>query len=395
MAYEMLAGKRPFEDESKVKLLGMHITAPVPPLPSDAQVPQEFEMLVKKLLAKDAGDRVQDAREVIEALDALNLTGPGSSGLLPASPSAPVIRTDTSGPIAAMPSRPSLSGTSGSHPTVLALEAQAKSLAGDVTRILPPKVLMAVGAVLALVTLTALVLLVAHGGSSSSTVASASASAPAVPEPPAHFDKDLKKAQADLGAANYDAVVAEAHALALEAPGRGEPLRLLFKAHAGKGDTKAALADAAQWLAVDPAAQGDGQLQEILRSAVASREDEAAAFALLESGRMGSAGADLLYDLAYGGSAGPQAQSHAKRSLAHADVMKYASVELQLAEGLRSAKECEAKKKLLDAVASQGDARSLAVLESLAPTNGCGFLGTRDCWSCMHKDGSLAARRPS
>ena len=34
--------------------------------------------------------------------------------------------------------------------------------------------------------------------------------------------------------------------------------------------------------------------------------------------------------------------------------------------------------------------RALATLKAYAPTRGCGFLGTRDCWPCVHKDGSLA-----
>ncbi|MDB4943374.1 MAG: Serine/threonine protein kinase PrkC, regulator of stationary phase, partial [Labilithrix sp.] len=55
MAYEMLCGVRPFEHESKVALMGMHVTAPVPPMAESAPaiaVPEEVEALVMSLLSK-------------------------------------------------------------------------------------------------------------------------------------------------------------------------------------------------------------------------------------------------------------------------------------------------------------------------------------------------------
>ena len=36
-----------------------------------------------------------------------------------------------------------------------------------------------------------------------------------------------------------------------------------------------------------------------------------------------------------------------------------------------------------------GDARAAAVLSPLTATRGCGFLGSRDCWSCLHRDSAL------
>ncbi len=164
----------------------------------------------------------------------------------------------------------------------------------------------------------------------------------------------------------------------------------MFQAHVAKADTKSALADAGQWLALDPAAAADVQLRDAVRTAATSRgEDEASAFALLESGKMGAQGADLLYDLAYGSGTPTQTASRAKRSLGHAEVAKHASPALQVSLDLRGAKDCDAKKELLVRASSQGDARTLAILESYAAKNGCGFLGLRDCYACMHKDDVL------
>ena len=395
MAYEMLAGKRPFDDDSKVKLLGMHITAPVPPLPADAQVPPELYALVMKLLAKDCNERVQEAREVIDVLDAA-FAWSGASGA-----DGGLGSSAMSGPHAVAPpatSRPSLPGADGRKhkgvaPTVIALEAQAKTIASDVTRILPPKVLFATIGVIALATFITIVTLVVKGGTSDSTPAGSSSttSSAAAEKKPSHFDRDLRKAEAELGAGHWDAAIAQARTLLAEAPNRPEPMRLIFQAEAGKGDTRAALADATPWLAVDPAAQNDAQLREVVRSALGTREEEGPAFALLESGKMGSSGADMLYDLAYTAGQPPPVQTHARHALSHPDVMKHASRELQIAIDLRNATGCEAKKQLLDTAAAEGDARTLAIFDSYASTGGCGFLGTRDCWACMHKDGSLTS----
>ena len=67
--YELLTGHRPFEAESKVALLGMQVTAPVPAMITkcqDCNVPLEVEVLVGRLLAKEASERIGDAKDVIE-----------------------------------------------------------------------------------------------------------------------------------------------------------------------------------------------------------------------------------------------------------------------------------------------------------------------------------------
>ena len=46
---------------------------------------------------------------------------------------------------------------------------------------------------------------------------------------------------------------------------------------------------------------------------------------------------------------------------------------------------------LLPRVAAEGDRRSLTQLKRLTKTDGCGFLGLRDCWPCLHKGKALRA----
>ncbi|MBI2898285.1 MAG: protein kinase [Deltaproteobacteria bacterium] len=77
--YEMLCGRRPFESDSPVGLLGMHVTARPPPpseVASGAQIPTALEALVLRLLAKLPEQRCQSAGEALDALDAIDLHVP-------------------------------------------------------------------------------------------------------------------------------------------------------------------------------------------------------------------------------------------------------------------------------------------------------------------------------
>ncbi len=72
MTFEMIAGARPYEHESKVTLLGMHVTAPIPKMADRApaaNVPPEVDAIVTKLLAKEATARFAESKDLVEALD--------------------------------------------------------------------------------------------------------------------------------------------------------------------------------------------------------------------------------------------------------------------------------------------------------------------------------------
>jgi Protein kinase domain len=71
--YEMLAGRPPFEGTSQ-EIARANVTMPPPPIAQrnpHAQVSAELEGLVRRLMAKRAGDRLQSADEVIAALGGL------------------------------------------------------------------------------------------------------------------------------------------------------------------------------------------------------------------------------------------------------------------------------------------------------------------------------------
>ena len=64
--YEMLMNQRPYRGNSIVELITQHVHAPVPRLP---QALEEYQVLLDSMMAKDPADRLQDADEVLAAVD--------------------------------------------------------------------------------------------------------------------------------------------------------------------------------------------------------------------------------------------------------------------------------------------------------------------------------------
>ncbi|MBP7567494.1 MAG: protein kinase [Burkholderiaceae bacterium] len=70
--YELLAGERPFQSESFVELLGMHMRRQAPPLTGEAAV---LQPVVARLMAKKPADRFESMDAVLAALGALEVPG--------------------------------------------------------------------------------------------------------------------------------------------------------------------------------------------------------------------------------------------------------------------------------------------------------------------------------
>ena len=77
IAYEALAGRRPFTGTTQVDIAFAHVNEPVPPLPSS--VPAEVNAVVMELLAKKPADRPPSAREVARRLDRIVVNLPADS----------------------------------------------------------------------------------------------------------------------------------------------------------------------------------------------------------------------------------------------------------------------------------------------------------------------------
>ena len=69
VAYECLAGHRPFERDSAVAVAIAHVQDPPPPLPPD--IPPPVAALVMRMLAKDPADRFPDGASLAAGLSAV------------------------------------------------------------------------------------------------------------------------------------------------------------------------------------------------------------------------------------------------------------------------------------------------------------------------------------
>lgn len=401
MLFEMLTGVRPYDHDSKVTLLGMHVTAPIPRLGDKvpgAEFPAEIEAIVTTLLAKEAGSRFADAKTLIESLDAAaaQLTARGLIADLPSPAST------AQGPRSPQASSGQLRSALALGPTSLAQLSGVRVLSPVVRYvkplldaappwITPRRALFAAWGLGAL--LVFLVVAVARGSKPSrpaggTLAGSVYAPPPSPPDP--KVDELVVAAQANLERGDYATAIDALSNLEKKNPDRSDIHMLLERAYTGVRNGKDAMREAGLWLSTDSNASADPKLEEEIRNAALVRESQDDAFGLLES-KMGTRGVDILYDIAYGvsGRQYPQAASRARHSLDSNEVRANASPALQILLDFRDARTCEAKHALLDRAHDQGDARLAAMLQQYEATHGCGFLGALDCYSCMHKDRQL------
>lgn len=79
--YRVLTGQHPFSTDDQIATLGHQLLSPPPPLSwLDEGVPIDLEALVLRMLRKRPEARPQSAREVLDALDAMDAVGERSDG---------------------------------------------------------------------------------------------------------------------------------------------------------------------------------------------------------------------------------------------------------------------------------------------------------------------------
>ncbi|MDP9000884.1 MAG: serine/threonine protein kinase [Myxococcota bacterium] len=409
MAFEMITGARPYNHESKVTLLGMHVAAPIPHMTErapDASVPEEVDAIVTRLLAKDATARFADARELIDALDmaAAQLTARGRI----ADSSTPMSLKQ--GPHLSSPrfvqSDPAVFSPLALGPTHVAARAGAAEIPWLVSLVAPLRravesappwaksrrvaviVTIALGALSWMVTMA----VTRRGGSAavgSPTEDGRPAAVTGVPD--TKTDSIVTAAQATIDRGDFASAVDALAAVEKKDPTRADVHMLLERAYTGVRNARDAMREAALGLSADPREAADLKLQEDVRNAALLKETQEDAIALLES-KMGARGVDILYDIAFGtsGRLYAQAAMRARRSLDLESVRARASPALAALLDFRDAKTCEDKHALLERARDQGDARFLSLLQPYESTRGCGFLGRSDCHPCMHKDRLLS-----
>jgi serine/threonine protein kinase len=417
MLFEMIAGTRPYEHESKVTLLGMHVTAPIPHAGErtpEANVPPDVDAIVTRLLAKEAADRFNDAKALVDTIDSVTaeLAAQGRIVEPARAPSSLAHPPRASGPRLAATGAPSASvlapaserlarsaGVRG--PRVMSLAeatrvsfGRARRTAVAWTASASPRTLLTACGGAALLALVVVVVLARGQPAYAPPVRRAAGAATSVKAPIAgdtNGDSIVAEARANIEKGDFATAVEELRGVENSNPNRADAHLLLERGYTGARNAREAMREARLLLSLDANAAGDLKLQEDIRNAALLKESQEDAIPLLES-KMGSRGVDILFDVAYGSSARlyPQAAQRAKRSLSTEDVRGLASPALALVLQLREAKSCEGKHALLANARDQGDARLLPTLQQLQATRGCGFLAAGDCYPCMRKDALLS-----
>ena len=398
--YEMIAGVRPFDAESKVALLGMQVTAPMPPFAQkapDANVPPEVEALIKKLLAKEAAERTAEAREVIDAISNV-LTHLSATGRIDGRYAPP--------PGSGLLTNPGLiSGISPGIPDIAAARAETGKVTIKSGGVLGGSawIVAAVAGTLGIVVLVTTIFIVlrnhdAHlaAGDGGVVLTTDGGKEVVVDEP---LDKKVKEAIAMIDRGDYGSGIKALEELGDDVRGREDVHRALLAAYSATDHSKEAMREAGAILKSNPnlALKDEVKLRvevrdTALKEGTRDASQKAAvdeAFSLLED-QMGTIGWDDLYDIAYGtsGQQYPKAASRAKTSLLRGDRSKM-SPGLAVTVDLQAAGPTCSVKNFFDRAAEKGDERTLALLKPLVAPRIAGHFRKTDVLACIHADGSL------
>jgi eukaryotic-like serine/threonine-protein kinase len=408
MAYEMICGMRPFDHESKVTLLGMHVTAPVPPMREKApkvNVPPEVEGIIVKLLAKDATNRYADAKELIDALltTSAALVGDGVIAGLPIMPTsirgAPSLRdVPMRSHVALDPGPPSAATGRPGQLASLGDEAALSATHAFPRRSLDRRVLAIAGSAVGVLAFGVIAFMVVSNAAKGARpaeeveggVASPSSATAELPPLSPSDEEIVYNANVDVEKGDFGSAIEILTPLEKRAPGRPDVHRALEKAYTGARRPLEAMHEADLWIQTDGSAVNDLKLEEDVRNAALTADGGDVAFALLE-GRMGEVGADVLYDIAYGDYTKQHYRAAAARATASLDksaVRAHASAGLLVTLDFIHAQGCDEKHALLDRAREDGDRRTLAVIKPY--TAMCrSFLRSHPCYPCMYKDQAL------
>jgi serine/threonine-protein kinase len=401
MAYEMLCGMRPFEAESKVALLGMQVTMPMPPMATkapEANVPPDVEALVKHLLAKEADDRLGDARELIDNLSTITNQLVASG------------RIDASFAQARLGTSPGIVSGFGPAPDLGAIAA-----ANVATKAAPARlaegflankawVIAAAGGLAGiLVLVVTIVVLKTRGGSDGAetgVVASATTNAGAATSAPkASLERKIKEAIAQIDKGNFGSGIEALEALGPEVKGREDVHRALFKAYGQTSRPSEEMREVGLILEATPTidllAKENIVLREEVRNtallegqATANNPAVEQAWTLLAGG-LGSVGLDDLYDIAYGKTGMVpgyhKAQTRAVKEIARADRARMSAALAVTVDLHVAGNACGTIKGLLERAVDKGDERTLAVLRSLEQPRVQGHWRKVDLLGCIHE----------
>lgn len=368
MLYEMLTGKHPFDATEPMELMSMHILTPVPAMSArapDVRVEPAVEEIVKKLLEKEPQNRLGNARELVEAIEKVESA------------------TTTS------PNVDAFAQTSFGLPAATGLTLPAKTEQPKTQARGLPRTVIVGGASAAVGLLLVVILAIIRRSPEPTTITTeggTTITSTTTAEPPKPKAKTAGKAKIEAAAAQGPEGL---EALLKEYPNDPQVHRALALTLNEKGRVPEALRAIRTMLALGEDGLGavDAELTDVVVGAAGLPPTVDEAFALLE-GPLGARGVDALIDIAQMKSA-PTLSKRATRSLTAPQVRMKASPAAGVLLDMKAAKDCTAKKKLLERAKKEGDARMLGALVPMKEQRGCGFMGMRDCWPCLRKDTEL------
>ena len=373
MMFEMLCGARPFEDESKIRLLGMHVTAPIPKMADKggADVPPEVEEVVRRLLSKEASDRTPDAKTLLEQLDGLFLllvasgrveggalptafrgTAPSLSRFVPTPPPEPAQPAPKGLPISP---RQQAIVAGGAAVVVLLVVVMALALGGK-----KPPASEADATPSGLVSAPTSASSAPQDGDDPAAIIELD---PLAPEPPV-VDPKIKEGLAALEAGQTEKAVAILAPYAEKRSCPSQVHRALMTAYKDS-DPKKAIVHARKLVERRPQERSAIDVLVTVRNlALGENAAENEAFALLASG-LGASGPDVLYDMAFGDYAKDytKAAKRAQGLLKQTDVRSKGNAALGVALDLRATLGTCEMRKYVDRAGEAGDKRALAVLQ--------------------------------
>jgi serine/threonine-protein kinase len=388
MLFEMLTGRRPYDNKDKVALLGQHVAGPIPSLRERAPqqpITPELETIVARMLAKSPSDRFPDAAAATEALFSLGTESPPQSSFA----------QETSGHYPVSAPAQGMRGPASSFEVAETMPPPKASARG-----LPANRLVApLAGFAALLLVLVVVFAVRKPGveddsksdtksTQTKTPATTSASAPSVLS-----EGGKAKAQSALGrvtSGEVEAGTKELEALAADYPNDRFILEALAQAY-GKGKRYLdAMTTAKKLLAAHPDASS--AILPVFDDALASGNAQAidAAFAILE-GPMKAEGAKYLYAIGYEGKGPTHLAARARKALADPEVSKQSPASIRGVIELKNASfSCMAKHDVIEKYKDDFDTTALPALKQLTVRTGCGgFFKRGDCWPCLREDNFL------
>ncbi len=404
MLFEMLTGRRPYDNKDKVALLGQHVAGPIPSLRERAPVlnlSHELEVVVTRLLSKSPSDRYADASDAIDALQSMPLEGTPVLMLSSRNPSrrgGAVNVADNSGRYDVnIKSGPISPPVHTAEPSVSAV-APAPQFALPQPAITEPETkpksrgaLFAVLLVIIAAGVIGLVLFKKQGsaptdtssGKSTTNAPSTSTStvASVTPLSPAELKDKADKALTAAESGNPQGL---ADLESLAATHDGDPVVLidLAKAYSKSKRHVEAIGAVKRLITASPESATNAAIGPILDAALPSSADTV--FNLL-TGPMGAEGVPILFDIGYGNRGPANLRPRAKSALAEPEVQKVMPPAIKGVLELMKTGSCDGKKKVLDTYRKDLDARALPLLRPLTATTGCGpFFKNKDCWPCLH-----------